>query len=66
MELGSKATYGPLELLLARIWTASVYLPLAAEFAVGDSEHPVDTAGLGYVEASADWTDRASDTRVFT
>jgi hypothetical protein len=50
--------------LAARAWTASAYLPLAAEFAVGDDARRPAAAGLGDIELAAGWTGRVSDTRL--
>lgn len=57
-------SYLSIDVLVARAWTASVYLPLATEFAIGDDVRRLVVAGLGDIELAAGWTGRVSDTRL--
>lgn len=57
-------SYASVDLLVLKRWTASVYVPVSTQFAIGDDARKAVMAGVGDLELAAGWTGRIADTRV--
>lgn len=57
-------SYASIDALVAKSWTASLYVPLSNQCAIGGDVQRTAMAGLGDIEVTAGWTGRLADTRV--